>query len=301
MKRFVLSLFVVASAVIALQAASYLVVFKLREKAIDRCYTLSPAQKYLFLGSSQMGCGVMERPEFENRVVWKPSTPLQVSLFQLMELDRRRQLDHVKVVAINVNPMSINFAMRQDELNRAFYRNLPTSLRYVGEDVSLKELLWYGITTAHIPYVTINPVARSPIGPDTKSVVESRDAIHVQKERDGLKSWGAGWRVDEGRNDEAVRRVLRCVREAKKMCDAHGIHLVVLGVPMPKDFNDNLNEDGRAFISKLYSDIRNMGIEVFRPCRELDLDEFADTYHQTQKSAMRSTKTLLDHFKAEGY
>ena len=296
MKRFISSLVVVSVAVVVAEICFYCLVFLLKAGLVDSHYAVRENQKYLFLGSSQIGCGVEESEIFENKVMWTCATPLQISLLQLKELERRGQLKHIKAVCINLNYMSIKTSTDPKSLTRAYYRHLPVSLRYLGDSKGeWWRLIDYCVTTAHFPYAAISPNEHPPT--PRPSILTFYTKERIEDMRNNHSKWGHDWKVEKDSISAVERTILSCIKEFKVVCDRNSSRLIVMEMPMPYGFISNLTSEGRGVLSGLQNKIRGMGIDIWRSSGRYDLEDWADTYHQTESSAHKFTAELYRYLK----
>ena len=291
MKRFVLLLLGLAALTLFCQCGAYVMAFVVKQPRINSHYTLKEHQKYLFLGSSHLGCGIEESPEFENKVMWTAATPIQVSLLQLKELERRRQLGHVKAVCLSMNSHDLAFAAKEKALLQAYYRHLPVSLRYVDvPSVGWWRLIWSCLSSTHFPFAGISPneVPPSPRLPLTKQWPQKR----VDSLRRNIPESARNWEVKTDMFAKLEEIELSSLREFKEICDRNHLLLVVIQMPELPGYVENLTPEALAFFRNLQSKVAAMGIDVWIPKGNYGLDAFVEELHQTEESAHRLTAEI---------
>ena len=296
MKRFALTLLFVSFAVVALQLGLYVLGVVKAQTAIEKSYKLTENQKYLFIGASRLGCGILEKPEFENKVLWTSSMPIPVMPFQLEELERRGQLKYVKVFLLNVDNMSINFAIGKSQRLQAYYRHLPITWRHIlTGDIDWLDFINHCISSTHCPLITISPAQTNP--PDRPSFVKIKRPEVVLEKRKMLQRWGAAWYENVADKQLGEQIVFVAVQKMKEICDRNNIAMVAVQMPMPSDFENALTDDARLYLDRIHNKIAQLGVDVWKSKRSYDLADFADDYHQTDESAEIQTKELYEYLK----
>ena len=260
------------------------------EKEVVSAYTLRPDQKYLFLGSSQVGCGIHEASEYENRVLWVSDTTLLHSLVRFKELERRSQLGHVKAVVIPFNYI-VPQQYSERTLKWGWYQELPVArnhfkdypfsrVGFVGYVVS--NLRWPFLMVAQSGYPKGRPsIASRPEGWRKKFFAT---VLHEAQNFSYGNGCCAGW--------EDLLRSHLC--QMKEICQRHSIRFVAFPMPVLPEARANVPRNVLEQERVWWTWMKAQGIDMLE-VEELGLDQnvFFDSVHLIEKGAERLTHAVF--------
>ena len=277
MKRFSQTLLILCVFFVVTVVAMHIVDIVRLQSSVDSVYTLTPAQKYLFLGSSQVGCGIEESANLHNKVLWVSDTTILHALVRLRELDRRKQLRHVKVVAI-----PFNFVVLQQYSERTlkwgWYQELPVAYRHFDiYPFSLAGFLGYVASNLRWPFHMVAksayPVGRPAIRqrPEAWRQKFLVDSVRSASQMAYGKGCCAGW-------EEMLKNHLI---EMKAICDRHGIRFVVFRMPVLPQFEGAVPDDVLQQEGVWFRFLEGLGCTCVTPNEKNAYDDtkFFDTVH----------------------
>jgi hypothetical protein len=228
--------------------------------------------------------------------MWVSATPLQISLVQFKELERRGQLKNVQALCLNLNCLEVVRSTGGNHLLNAYYRHLPITLRYVGENgVGWSDFIWSLVSSANFPFVGISP---NEIVPRPRcSQLLNHDKEFEEKLKRQVEESAQNWIKEYKRCRTPDDTLVSCLEEFKIVCDRNHIRLVVMELPQMGDYIVHLSKEGASAFRSLQNKVANKGIEVWIPKTAHTLDCFADSLHQTESSALAMTKEIVTHLR----
>ena len=287
MKRFVFSVALFAALFAALVACTYVWAIVSCESQIKEAFSHFDNQDVLFLGSSQIGCGIVESPQYHNKVIWTSGKTIQSVGIRLSEMERRGLLSGVTICFIRLNALTV-FQQFEDGLNSSWYDELPISWRYGSwYPVSCFSQLKYALSHLKFPFSfsvrQAVPTNKVPICErDVKWRKEFFSEIFSRDYRSPIDKLASGWRAS----------VERSLCEIKRICEANGIRLIALDLPILPQYEDMFSAEERKVVENLKEQVKCLGIEVFRVRGAFDEESFFDEGHLTAHAAERYTKLL---------
>ena len=288
MKKFVCRLVAAVTIMIVVVAVMYLPSFFAVERQIDDVYTIPHDTEVLFIGASNVGYSIYNDPGLKMKIIWVSGTcPLSI-LMRLRELERRRQLESVKVCIIPIDITSFS-AQTNEKLNWALYKELPLSLRH-------SEMFPEG-RLAFAAYILRNLRPRAPFAvteeaPDRPGMPDNsanhRDYIYrlMKKEATELVHLAED-------TQEAARRLLDCVERIKELCDRHGIRLVAFRPPYLPSFRNSIPRSCWDEFYFYVKRLKDMSIEFVEMQLDLGEEYFFDHKHLTEAGAKIFTEKLI--------
>lgn len=295
MKRFIGTLVLLSVVFVIIVVGLHIAWIVNVEKEVAAAYTLKPSQKYLFLGSSQIGCGIEEAPQWENRVLWVSDTTLRHARVRLRELERRGQLGHLKAVVL---PFNFIILKQYDErtLKWGWYQELPVCCHHF--DIYPFARIGFAAYVASNLRWPFPMVAQSgyPAG---------RPAI-----RDRPQQWRDNFLtnlINSARQERIGKGVVSNWREElwadvvamRDLCDQHGISLVVLKMPILPEWQSALPSEVVEEESSWLRRIEESGIRVVRVDGKCNLDQgvFFDSVHLNEPGTKRLTAAVMAELK----
>lgn len=266
-------------------------VFVYRTK-FDKVLRPSPCQDILFVGSSQIGCSIVEDLRYHNKVLWTADRPMQSVAVCVRAMEERGFLDNIKVLCIRVNRSSI-VTETPEKLAAAWYRELPISW-CCGASYSLPhwELLKYLI--AHMAWpikwqvLAGRATGRRPVSQQTQAWRENL-IKEMKVEGADVKGLIPNWKEE----------TLAAYASIQETCRRKGIRLVGVDFPYFRDWTKCIGEELRLMTNELVNDIKTMGVEVVSFPEGFSDDYFFDMVHMTEDGAELFTKVLYEKLELE--
>ena len=289
MKKFVFRLVVAVTIMIVVVVIMYLPPFFAAERQIDEVYTIPHGTEMLFIGASNVGYSIYNDPGLKMKMIWVSGTcPLSI-LMRLRELERRRQLDSIKVCLIPMDISSFS-AQTNEKLNWALYKELPLSLRY-------PEMFPEG-RLAFAAYILRNLRSKAPFAvtekaPDRPGLPDNSDNYRDYIYRLMKKEATELVHLTEDA-PAAARSLLDCIGQIKEVCVRHDIRLVAFRSPYLPLFRDSIPKscwDEFYFYAKK---LEGMSIEFVEIHLNLGEEYFFDHKHLTEVGAKIFTEKLIE-------
>lgn len=290
MKKFVFSLGALFSLFAGLLVAMHLLAIWQYDKKIEREWKLRPDQDVLFVGSSQIGCSIVEDPQFHNKVIWTSSKPIQSTLARLMEMDRRGYLEGVKICAIRLNQTTI-VQQNVDTLCGAWYNEFPFSWRYPNVyGCSYWKLLGHALTHLRYPFLfginDVRPKGRPSIAERDeawrKNFFSVIGAEARRAETDPLLF--SDWQL---MIDEALRKI-------QTICSKHHIRLIALDFPFLSHYVQQIPKAKTQRIARWKEHVKALGVEFVDLPESYGEDCYFDEAHMVERGSDHYTKNLYE-------
>ena len=289
MKRFVLKCLVLVVILGVGLLAQYARRFFRAQTLMDEQFALSKSQKYLFIGSSQIGCSIIESEKYSDRVLWVSTSGPQFTCMKLLELDRRRQLSSVKVCVV---PFTINNVNHNSTkvLKLSLARQLPLCWRYIDLlPISFFQAIEGLVANRSLPFTVSEqpPAGRPSVLTHTKDWILNfpdrenvRDTIFNENMYTDNLGLAKNWR------GSTINAYLRMA----EVCAHRNIRFVVIAPPCPSFCRDSIPRAGWALYGKMVDELKNHGIEFIDCRRDMSDDLFCDYWHLIELGADDFTK-----------
>ena len=287
MKKFVARLALLAVVMSLVICVMHVVAIWNLQDELESAYTVDPSTEVLFLGSSQVGCSVAEDPRYHLKKLWVSDTITPSFLMRLKELERRGQLNNLKVVVV---PFNINSVTAQSERGYlwGWYQELPVSWRYM--DIlpySKVKFAWYILCNLRFPFhmhLSDNPPEREGLAsrPESyrrKVLVQFQNAARKVQVRGSSPNWESC--------------LFDAYREMSEICKRHGIRFVVYKAPLLPDYECNLSTEAQRQIAVYEKRLDDIGLEYIKPQIELNDKYFFDNVHLIKSGADIFTAELF--------
>lgn len=289
MKRFLTRFALLVMAMLCIIAIMHVVaVWSLRDD-LERTYTIKPSTEVLFIGSSQMGCSIDEdeADHYHLQKIWVSYTLTSSFLMRLKELERRGQLDTLKVVVVPFNVYSAVFQDKNGYL-WSWYQELPVSWRYLDMlPYSKLEFAWYILCNLRFPFnihLHESPPIRKGLASHTEAYREKLTASFCE--------FASAFKV-EGLSPGWVDDLLGAYEEMRNICARKGIRFVVYKAPILSGVEQHFQKDFMAQISQLEDALLERGIEYIKPEINLGDQYFFDNVHLITDGAKLFTGELF--------
>ena len=245
---------------------TYVVMTASCKSKLDEVYSITKNQDILFIGSSQIGCAVLESPEYHNKVIWYMTSTIPTFVIHFKELLRRGQLSNVRKLIVNFNSQSIE-ATRQEWFQLITHRAFPLFWRYLG-DYPAGYFAFISYSVSHCPDVMSFTIKDTPV--DHRSISERGE------------DWYNGFIADV-KNDVKSRNLAdvlphteqilcKAIDELYGLAKENGIELIVVEMPVIEAVAISLPIEHRELLSRINGHIEGLGI------RRIVLDSFSDQY-----------------------
>ena len=256
---------------------------------VEAAYTIDPSTEVLFLGSSQVGCSISEDEDnaYHLRKLWVSDTIVPSCLMRLKELERRKQLDHLKMVVVPFNLHSVRSQSERGYL-WGWYQELPVSWRYLDMlPYSRWKFAWYILCNLRFPFhmhLSDKPPERQSLSSRPESY---RNKLISEFQLSAQKM------IVRGSSPEWEKRLFDAYREMGDICKRHGIRFVVYKAPLLPEFERNLSDNAQNQTAAFEKRLHDMDIEYVKPAVELDVGCFFDDVHLIKTGASIFTVELF--------
>jgi len=260
-----------------------------KQKDIEIAYTIHPSTETLFIGSSQVGCSIDE--DYDNKYnlqkLWVSSTITPSFLMRLKELERRGQLEKLKMIVVPFSIHSI-FAQSKESYLWAWYQELPVSWRYLNMvPFSYVDFAKYALCNLRFPFRMVLSEK-----PPIRSGLASRTDGYRAKFYSDIKQLAAT-RECCGSMPDWEKLLFNSYGEMNEICKRHKIRFVVYNAPIISVYERNLKESVVKQMSAYEERFKNMGIEFIKLPHAINDMYFFDHVHLTQDGAKIFTADLF--------
>lgn len=259
------------------------------QSTIDRLYSVPLQVEVLCVGSSHTGCTWRESPEFKNRVLWNTSRGLPFSLMRLRELERRNGLDGVRVCLVDCDIPSVS-GLNFEAVRSQFVEELPISWRYLSAfSVSAVRLISESLLNCGTPFSFQGKV---PEGDDDRpwlSHSAEERLAHLKRVHGDADTAGCPKSLPSDYGEQA----LEIVKELKRICDCHGIKLVLFASPQTTDNPARVSRERYAWAFDVVDRIKALGVTYYDWHDACPDDMFRDEGHLTQQGAYMFTENIF--------
>lgn len=292
MKKFVLKLVAFGATIVLAIIALHIGTILVCRAEMDGVYRLNPDQDVLFLGSSQMGCAIEESPRFHNKSIWMSNTISQSCLLRLLELERRGQLENVKVLAMPFHVFSITTQSRFI-FEWAWYQELALTWRHLDMlPCTATKFLSFMVSNLRLP-LAIHVESKPPSRPG----LSSRPKSHQDKFYRNCAAEAERLTTVAGDYEGWERSFYGAHRRIKEICNRHGIRFVLFRAPVLPYFDHRIPESGQAMVEAAVAHLRDMGIEYVDTEHEIPEKYFFDNVHLIKEGATIFTEDLYRRMK----
>lgn len=286
MKQFLSKIGLFAILVTSAVALTVWIEVEVTLREVDRVYNLPPGVETLFLGSSQIGCSIVEKPEYHNYVLWCVEKTIYSSLVRLRELEERGQLDKLKNCVVYWNLMTLH-QQRPDEINRSWWAEFPITRKHCSDFPSSGwvKLKW---AIEHLQW-PMNFTVKSSVPDRTISVAERDEkwkqcfyGVTNDISRFRVSYLASGWKT----------ATKHCHQEMARICKAHDIRFVVVGFPMLNTLSCHYDAEHHAEVREIVEFFHEQGIEYVPYVGPDDESVFFDDVHMLPHTATDFTARL---------
>lgn len=289
MKRFLISIIGISAMMAIIIVIMHMICILKLKTEVNAAYTIMPGQKYLFLGSSQFGCGIEESPKWENKVLWVSDTTVKHSLIRLRELDKRGQLECLIAVLIPWN-FIIPLQYTDRVLKWGWYQELPVSIFHM-EDYPFCRIGFPCYIASNLRYPFC--MFASCEYPKGRPSISQRPALWQKKFHDSIVSEAS--RLSTKNNCKCWKEMLESdIREFKRICDKNSIRLYVVKMPVLSEYRNSAPKeillDEEVWLKKL----QDFGVDVLTPEQpQNEEDLFFDAVHFMEPGTKLFTEAVF--------
>lgn len=254
---------------------------------VNRTFTLKEDQDVLFIGSSQVGCAIVESPQFHNRVSWISDTIVQSYLMRLKEYERRGQLKDVKVCVVPFNVFSIT-AQNKKAFKWAWYQEIAISWRYLDMlPCGRLEFARYIACNLRFPFMI-----HVQDGPPMRDGLTARPKQFRERFFKGQDAWARSLSQVKGSYPGWEENVFCAYEEMREICNRHQIRFVIFRAPVLPRFDHLIPETGQRMVREWENRFRNSGFEYVDTEHEMPEKYFFDSVHLICDGAELFTEDL---------
>jgi len=267
MKRFVRTLISAVMLGVLVIALSLTLQIWHGQAAVTKAFTIPNGTRVLCLGSSHTGCTWQEGDGVHS--IWLNGSAFVFSLMRLKELERLGQLSEIKYCLVDADYEGLCGRMKEKHVEETALQSAYFVWRYLEflSDVEWK-YVWAALTwLGHRR--------------DFKSSLPSGGNVYKSlsdEKRDGLLKEAESAILSETATSQSVVKMNRkALEEMKRLCDAHGIRLILFAGPLVKGhplrgLHRDLLDGWKAFC-------RERGVEYWDLRDEMSDDLFYDIDH----------------------
>lgn len=263
-----------------------LIWFDIRD--LQRGNEINSGTRYLFIGSSAIGCGICESNSFANTVLWRTQVPPQFTLMRLRELEKIGRLDGIETVIFELGYQSIQ-QNSKEVMNRLSVEMAPFSWKYLDLlPIRIEAFLYRLIKNRQAPYqvrerghpapsVSLSQKAESWIADDLKRVCDAYFEV-PRSEKLMCKGW-----------QDSLTNAICGIED---FCRKHAIRPVALLCPVCSRFRRAVPADAEERFAKLLKACVSYNIRVVDGRSAIKDGDFMNVNHLNAKGAALFTEWL---------
>ena len=288
MKKFALRAITLVLVVYGLLAFMLVVRCCRARELVARSVVTMPGSTVLFLGSSCVGCSMIETNDHGFAQIWQYRSTPQLSLVRLLELERKGELRKFKKVCLELGYQNFAYQTKQ-WMKDLFLQTLPMSWRYLDlADVSPIDLYVHFVHNcgARFELRSNNPFAWE-------------DDVSVWSEEKKARDWEElKHAYFDVLNDEAemiddwllsIERTIECVQT---VCRRHKVDCEVVVFPISSYCRSRIPADAEKRLVRLLDWARRLGLRVRDYRAEMPDEYFLNLNHLSRRGASRFVEKL---------
>lgn len=297
MKKFVLLVVIFAALAVLLVMTISCIRYSMLESYAQKKFHAEEWQRILVLGDSHAECGFVEDRDFQIKMLTYHSTPLNVSLMRLKELERRGGLENIKACVVNFWYANANGHITVKAQQESVWRMMPYSLRY-RKFIPLRDKDLYGYL---IKQIVGHPENLPPVVTDSSKrkeciLFQNRDSDWRNDNVNKAITRHYGWKNKSTGKiicdpDEYYNTV---IGEMKEICDKHEIKLIFYSAPLTKEYNDKVPQWAKQNLKERAEWLEGMGIAYYDYINRGTTDMFADADHLCLAGARKFTRMFYE-------
>ena len=283
MKRFVITLSYAALLGACIISFSLVVQVWHGQKAVKDAFTVPVGTNILCLGSSHTGCTWREGDGVH--AVWLNGSAFVFSLMRLKEMERLGQLDGVRCCIVDADYEGLYGRLREEHVEETFLQSIHYAWRYM-EFLPSKnwKYVWAAITWLGHRRDFKSATPRD--GNIYKGLSEEKRAGLLKKTAEELKQTGATSSLIAEYNKKVLD-------EMQRLCDAHGIRLILFASPLVK--NHPLREEQRGLLDVWKMYCKKLNVEFWDLRDEMPDELFYDIDHLSDEGRKLISEKYLSN------
>ncbi len=281
MKRFTITLLCAVILGTVVVSSSLVVQIVHGQKAVKNAFAVPAGTKILCLGSSHTGCTWQEGDGVHS--VWLNGSAFVLSLMRLKEMERLGQLKGVRCCIVDADYEGLCGRLKEKHIEETFLQSVYYAWRYMdflpGERW---KYIWSAITWLGHRRDFKSSTPRD--GNIYKGLSEAKKASLIKKAAKELRQ------TDDTSSSitEANKRILD---EMKRLCDAHGIRLILFASPLVKDHL--MRGEQRGLLDGWKSYCKEQNVEYWDLRDEMPDELFYDIDHLSDEGRRLISKKYL--------
>lgn len=255
------------------------------QKAVKAAFTIPAGTEILCLGSSHTGCTWREGDGVHS--VWLNGSAFVFSLMRLKEMERLGQLGGVKHCIVDADYEGLCGRMREKHVKETFLQSVHYAWRYVEFLPGGKyKYAWAALTWLGHRRDFKSATPRG--GNIYKGLSESKKASLI-------KSAESEMAHETTASESLVSANVKTLDEMKRLCDAHGIRLILFAGPLVK--GHPLRGSRRNFLDSWKAFCKERGVEYWDLRDEMPDELFYDIDHLSDEGRKAISKRYLSRIR----
>lgn len=260
-----------------------------KKKVVD-VHTITNGIDYVFLGSSRMGCSIIESPEFRNRVIWQSSQSHHFVLMRLLEMERLGQLCQVKGCFVEMNSPCLGSYARETVIN-GIVGALPLTWRYFE---SVTDIEKFDV----LKRLFANPKQTFGIEesqPDDTMPFTQRSSVAQMRNVTECIDGHFGWLGESEEKWQSVKSATDVLlREIGNVCFRNAIKVYYIQVPVTGLYAQRMPSRARMFDEYIVAKAASLGFEIVTVPDCIDDVLFRDAHHLSKVGARYFTEYIYN-------
>jgi len=293
MKRFLVKTSLLAAIVVSVLVCGLYFKYVWAAQTSKVRFMLEPAHRIVVVGDSHAECSFVETNGI--KMLTYHSTPLNVSLMRLYELEKSGKIGQVRVIVANLCYTTCSEWSIQGQIEST-WRFLPNSLSYtdlipIPKTKLFLELLIYSFRHMNqTPPIVTNPQARG----DEPSIDEREAEWTIDSTEQAIERHFEWKKLANSRVDKAEDSFALTIERLKAFCDRHEIELVMFSAPLSQGYIDRVPQWGRENLSRWVAFVKKHGIAYYDYMNSCPSSCFRDGDHLSKQGAKFFTEQFYN-------
>ena len=262
----------------------------------DDLFATKEGQHILVLGDSHPDNAFVEVAGNGIKKLVYSGSPLNISFMRLLELEKRTNLSNIDVCIANIDytyilewsyKLQIESAWRLMPFCFDKLDMLPTS-----RIETIRGLIDFTCENIN----EIPPLAQTSGGADASVSIAGHSPEWVRAQVDDAieRHFRRRERHPELFVPDATGRMMETILAFKKLCEQHGIRLILFSAPLSQEYRDGVPDWAKKELRGLVAEIRDEGIEYYDFTEWGRRDWLADSDHLNKTGAEQFTNMFLN-------
>ena len=283
MKRFTITLLCAVMLGAVVVSSSLVVQIVHGQKAVKNAFAVPAGTKILCLGSSHTGCTWQEGDGVHS--VWLNGSAFVLSLMRLKEMERLGQLEGVRCCIVDADYEGLCGRLKEKHIEETFLQSIHFAWRYMN---LLPDNEWKYLWAAFTWLGHRRDFKSSP--PRGGNIYKGLPTL---KKANLIKTVEGELRNSYATSESIVESNKATLNEMKRLCDMHGIRLILFAAPLVKDHP--MRGEQRGLLDGWKAYCKEQNVEYWDLRDEMPDELFYDIDHLSDEGRKRISEKYLSN------